>query len=388
MNKKSVLVTGGTGFLGQRLVKHLLELNQSNKNNGYHHYDPIVFVGRNVALGKKLEQGELKGATFVALDLGDDANKIKVQQLCKDTDLVFHCAALCESWGPYDAFYRSNYISTRVLVEAFAQDYNKQQEDKRRDRRFVFISTPSVYTRCYLDQEQINEETPIPPPEQQVNYYAQTKRMAELLIADLCHKNTLPIVTLRPRGIFGEGDTTITPRLLQKLEQRKIVRIGSQWNTVHNEITYVDNVVHACICAAHADAQVCSGQFYNITNDHQEGSTTTGRVFMYPLLEQMAVNILEWREFKIERDTRQVPLWLVYTMALVFETVYWVMGWTQSEPPITRYVAYLMTCSSSFDIGKAKRDLKYEPRVTLSDALQRTFTWFKEQRKQEISSKL
>jgi len=374
----SALVTGATGFLGKFLVKRLQELN-ADKTHGYE-YEPIYFTGRKEALGKQLEANELKGAHFIAMDLGKKECIPQLEKLFENKNnnnnminLIFHCAALCEAWGPYQIFYESNYLSTKHLLDVFAE-YHNNNNNSNNNNRFIFISTPSVYTKCYENQFNITEDsTVIYDPQHQVNYYAQTKRMAELLVSDYYTRYGIPIVTLRPRGIFGAGDLTMTPKLLEKLKAGKIARIGSNWKNIINDVTHVSNVCDACVCAAHADGKVALGQFYNITNGDDAA------INMYELLEQMNREILHQHEFKMERDTRQVNLYLFYTLTFVIETLYWILlkcNITYSEPPLTHYMSSLLTCSTTFDISKAKRELNYKPRVTLQQGLKESFAYF------------
>ena len=110
------LVTGGTGFLGRRLVERLLAAGR-----------PVTVLGRTPA--PDLEQ---RGVRFVRASLDDAA---AVQAACAGIGTVFHVAAKVGVWGRYDDFFRTNVLGTRALL-AGCQAHGVP--------RFVHTSTPSV----------------------------------------------------------------------------------------------------------------------------------------------------------------------------------------------------------------------------------------------------
>lgn len=88
------------------------------------------------------------------------------------------------------------------MADAFIKCNHYHDADKRDEyaqNRFIFISTPSVYTSCYEDRFNLTEDSFIAAPDAQVNYYSQTKRMAELLMEEYYEKYKLNIISLRPR---------------------------------------------------------------------------------------------------------------------------------------------------------------------------------------------
>src|SRR5690606_28669858 len=82
-------------------------------------------------------------------------------------------------------------------------------------------------------------------------------------IVNLAHRNGLPSVILRPKAIFGPGDTTLLPRLVEAARQGRLPQIGDGRNLV--DLTYVENVVHALLLALESDAAL--GKTYTITNN-------------------------------------------------------------------------------------------------------------------------
>ena len=73
----------------------------------------------------------------------------------------------------------------------------------------------------------------------------------------------LPTITIRPRAIFGPGDTVIFPRLIPRLASGRLPIIGDGENVV--DLTYIVNVVDALLLCAESPANTL-GKKYNISN--------------------------------------------------------------------------------------------------------------------------
>jgi 2-alkyl-3-oxoalkanoate reductase len=97
-NHSPVLVTGGTGFLGRRLVERLLA------------------NGRSVTVLARKPAADLaaRGVRFVAASL-DDGDAVRAA--CAGVETVFHVAAKVGVWGRYEDFFRPNVLGTRALLD-------------------------------------------------------------------------------------------------------------------------------------------------------------------------------------------------------------------------------------------------------------------------------
>lgn len=326
-----VLVTGGTGFLGGSLARALNKL-------GYE----VTATGRNEAKGEELRR---EGIAFVACDLADTE---KMVQLCDRQDYVFHCGALSSTWGQYSYFYDSNVIGTRNILEG-CRRYEVG--------RLIYVSTPSLYFD-YTDRLDISESAPL--PHKAANAYAETKRIAEQEV-DRAFAAGLPVITIRPRAIFGPGDQAILPRLLRANRQGRVPLINGGQALI--DMSYIDNVVEALLqCMSSPEHTL--GKKYNITNGEP--------LPLIHLLERLFTSLEEpLRGKKISYRT-------AYAAASLLE---WKARLTRSEkePLLTRYTVGLLGNSITLDLTAAREGLNYIPQVTIDEGITAYAAWIKEQ---------
>jgi nucleoside-diphosphate-sugar epimerase len=315
-----IIVTGATGFLGGALTQRLRE-------TGY----DVVALGRDRA---KLTALEAQGIQAIALDLSDGES---VPGLAGDA--LVHCAALSSPWGSRAAFHRANVAGTQGALR-LARESGV--------RRFVHISTPSVYFR-FKDQIAVREDTPLPPP---VNAYAATKRQAEDLV--LAADDLDPIV-LRPRGLYGPGDTTLLPRLIAAARKRPLPLLND--GRAATDLTFVDDVVDATHAAVTVSASP-SQRIFNVSG---------GR----------ALNVREVAERAAERASctvrwRRMPAEVVFAFARMNEVACALLP-HRPEPMVTAYGAAVFAFTQTLNIEAAATHLGWTPRVSFDEGLDRTF---------------
>lgn len=325
------LVTGGTGFLGGALVRRLHERG-----------DEVTVFGRNETAGARLQA---QGIRFLR---GDLADALAVQRACAEKNIVFHCGANVAPWGRYRDFYATNVVGTQNIIRSCME---------QQVARLVHVSTPSIYF-SYQDRLNVGEYDPLPA--RLVNAYAATKFQAEQAI-DRAHRDGLPVITLRPRAIFGPGDTTIFPRVIRALEQGRLRIIGSGDNM--QDLTYIDNVVDALLLCSEAPPTTL-GKKYNITN----GEPVRIWVKLKELCDQLGYAF----------PRRHIPLGVAFTVARLLEITY-VLCQRKNEPPLTCYAVSLLAKSMTLDISAAQRDLGYRPQISIDEGLDRFVHWWKTQ---------
>lgn len=325
------LVTGATGFLGRAVSLRLQELGWE-----------VVGLGRDPQAGQLLAE---RGIRFLQADLRD---KKRIEEVCEGRDLVIHCAALSSPWGRYRDFYEINAAGTENVVAGCLRGGAK---------RLVHISTSSVLFD-YGDRLGLAEEAAL--PRRPANDYAATKRIAESVVLDAAARG-LPSVILRPRALFGPGDTSLFPRLLRVNESRGIPLIGD--GEAQIDLTYVDNFVDAILLACEAPSERVAGGIYHITN----GEPVKLNELLPRLFDLIGTPL------RTKRVSRPVALAAGRTM----EWLYRAFPSLGEEPPFTRYTVGQLAYSQTLDIAKARRELGYEPRIRLDEGLRRFAEWWR-----------
>ncbi|MBD3769710.1 MAG: NAD(P)-dependent oxidoreductase [Rhodobacterales bacterium] len=316
----ATIVTGATGFLGGAVTRRLLAAGE-----------PVIAVGRN---RKKLADLAKLGATPLELDLVHG----EIPQTLPSASHLVHCAALSSPWGARCAFEAANVHGTqRAMDLARAAGVG----------RFVHISSPSVYFR-FADQEEIPEDTILPPP---VNAYAATKAASETLV--LAEPSLDPVI-LRPRGLYGPGDTALLPRLLRAARQRPLPLMRG--GNAATDLTYIDDVVNAVLAAM--DALSPAARVFNISG----GQALSIR----SVAEQAAAKA------GIEVRWRSLPWSAVQAVTRLNEALHAALP-GRPEPAVTAYSAGLFAFRQTLDISRACDQLGWQPRITFEDGLERTF---------------
>lgn len=318
-----LLVTGGTGFLGTHLAHRLQELGHE-----------VTAIGRNPAKGAALAA---RGIRFIAADLADEA---AIQAACRGQEAVFHTGALSSPWGAPAAFHAANVLGTRHIVDGCLQHGVS---------RLVHVSTPSIYN-SYTAHLGVREDAPLPA--KPVNEYARTKLLAEGEV-QRGFAAGLPVVTLRPRAIFGPGDQAILPRLIQVAQRGRMPLINGGRALI--DLSYVENVVDALLLGLSAP-EGCSGRTYNITN----GEPMELRTLLTALFERLSMPV----------KMVDLPWGAAWGIASALEAVYRLLP-GRPEPPLTRFAVGSIGLSQTLDITAARTELGYTPRVSVFEGIER-----------------
>lgn len=316
---KKVLVTGATGFLGKYIVKELSQ----------HGYQVRAF-GRNKTIGQALEN------SFVSFYQGDLTKKKDIEEACKGMDYVVHAGALSTVWGDWESFYQTNVMGTQYVLESC---------QKQKVKRLVYISSPSIYTAA---KNQFNIKESEAPQENNLNNYIRSKLASEKLFEKYPN---VPSIILRPRGLFEIGDTSILPRVI-KLSQTFGIPLISGGKQVM-DMTCVENVALAIRLAL--EAASAHGQVYNITNGEPK------------IFKELVEETLKGLGYPVKY--RKVPSFLLSFIASGLKLIYKTFK-LKGEPPLTRYTYYLLRYSQTLDIHKAKKELGYRPKISISEGIE------------------
>ncbi|HZI92165.1 MAG TPA: SDR family NAD(P)-dependent oxidoreductase [Thermoleophilaceae bacterium] len=317
--ERTAFVTGGSGFIGTALLRRLA-------SEGW----KVHALARSDSSAAKVAEA---GAEPVRGDLDNVESMRAGAQGC---EVAFHAAAKLGAWGPRDEFVRGNVAGTvNALVACGAAGV----------RRFVHVGTEAAL----LAGEPLvgaDETWPL-RPDSAANYSA-TKAMAEQRVRRAAG-NGFETVVVRPRLVWGPGDTTLLPPIAKAMDSGRFAWIGGGRHLTST--THVDNVVQGLILGAQRGR---SGEAYFVT----DGEPTEFRDFVRRLVATRGV----------EPPDSEVPAAVAGPAAAVAEKL-WTALPLPGEPPVTRLAVWLSSQECTLDIGKAQRELGYTPVITREDGL-------------------
>jgi 2-alkyl-3-oxoalkanoate reductase len=314
-----ILITGGTGFLGRHIARLLLQRG-----------DQVSIMGRNFSEVHNLIE---LGARPIHADLRDAAG---VGRACAGMQAVYHSGALSAPWGKRRDFLEINAGGTQAVLDGCLK-YGVE--------RLVYISSPSV---VFDGRDHVLLSEAAPYPRRFTSVYALSKKMGEDRVR-ACPQ--VPSVILRPKALFGPGDNALLPRLAAAARRGRLPQIGDGLNQV--DLTYVENAAEAAVLALSAPAAV--GRTYTITNGEH--------------MRLWEVIRLVLQRLKIPGPMRVVPLQLAWSAALLMEAAAALSG---REPLLTRYSVLILARTQTYDISAARRDLGYQPRISLAEGIEKT----------------
>jgi nucleoside-diphosphate-sugar epimerase len=315
----TALVTGGSGFIGGRLIESL------------------VGDGRAVrALARSQSSADRVaglGAEPVRGELGDPESLRAAAAGC---ELAFHAAAKVEDSGPSAAFERDNVEGTRNVVEACAA---------AGVGRLVHVSTEAVLI-AGEPLVGVDEAAPLRTDSQAP--YARSKALAEQAVLAGAGEGPERVV-VRPRFVWGAGDQTLLPGMVAMVRSGRFAWIGGGGH--FTDITHVDNVVHGLRLAADKGR---AGEAYFVT----DGEPVVFREFVSELLRTQGV----------EPPTRSIPTPLAGALAAGGELA-WRLLPLGGAPPLSRFAFWVSSQECTIDISKARSELGYAPVRTRDEGL-------------------
>ena len=318
--ERSAFVTGGSGFIGGRLIRRLV-------GEGWR----VRALARSESAAATVGEA---GAEPVRGDLGDTES---MRAGAEGTDVTFHAAAHLGEWGTREEFERANVQGTRNAVEASRAGGV---------RRFVHVGTEAGLL-AGEPLVQANEDAPLRPDSRAL--YSATKAQAEQVVRD-ANGDALETVVVRPRLVWGVGDTTIMPSLVQAVEKGRFAWIGGGGH--RTSTTHVDNVIHGLLLGAERGRP---GGVYFVT----DGEPVVFRDFVTELLGTQGVT----------PGDRNMPAPLARAMAAGSEGV-WRTFRLGGSPPITRLAYWLSAQECTLDISRARDELGYAPVRSIPEGMQ------------------
>ncbi|MEM9944160.1 MAG: NAD-dependent epimerase/dehydratase family protein [Planctomycetota bacterium] len=315
----NILITGSSGFVGRMARKRFEE------------------QGWNVfGVGRRLTQQQ----NYFQADLSQPIPRA-IFDVAKGCDVVLHAAARSSPWGRQKEFYLANVVATENVIDLCQRCGSP---------KLIFVSSSSVF---YRDCDQLGMTETAPFADKPVNHYAATKQVAERILA----KYDGPSVIVRPRAVYGHGDTVLFPRILAAAKAGKLPLIVRKESEVVGDLISIENLCDHLFQIASQSS--ISGAFNLTDNDPQPIIR-----FLNQVLERLLIPQPTW---KISAQNAYRLAWWIENVNKL------VCPWR--EPTITRFGIHVFAFSKTFDVSKMLNQLG-PPRQSTDQAVQQFVQWF------------
>jgi nucleoside-diphosphate-sugar epimerase len=309
-----VLVTGASGFVGGSFMRRFAARKDVE----------LYGIGRRTA----------DFANYAQIDLAEDFD------IPISPDVVIHAAARASPWGSREEYLRQNVRATQNVVRFC---------ERRGNPKLIYLSSSSVF---YREEHQfgLTESSPIGPAF--INEYAATKYAGERVLDGYAGHR----LVLRPRAVFGPGDTVLFPRILRAARQGTFPLFKGSGPPVLGDLIYIDTL---CDYLWTAVVRPDIAGEYNLTNAKPV-------VIQDFLLEVFA-------KLGVRAPTRRITVRQAMFAASVMERTYRMLR-LKGEPPVTRYGVAVFAYSKTFDVTRMLHDLG-PPAVSLEEGVERFIAW-------------
>ncbi len=193
-SKKTVLVTGGAGFIGSALIRHVISHTEYKVIN----IDKLTYSGNLESL-KSIELNQ--NYIFEQIDICDE-NSLKTLLRKNKPDAIIHLAA--ESHvdrsidGPAD-FIQTNIVGTFTLLEQVKNYWQSLKGIKKENFRFLHVSTDEVYGDLDQTDDFFTEDTPYNPS----SPYSASKASSDHLVRAWNRTYNFPVLITNCSNNYG-----------------------------------------------------------------------------------------------------------------------------------------------------------------------------------------
>lgn len=327
--RRRILVTGGTGFIGARLVDELCRLS----------VNVSVLTRRPKAV---IERWPHSGIVTFDCDLASDAS---IENACQEVDTVFHLAGYAHAEDSETAgvsiHWRTTVEGTRTLLRGM---------EAARVKRIVFLS--SVKAMGEGGETCFDESSPCLP----VTPYGRAKHEAEQLILDDAARRGTHATVLRLPMVYGPGAKGNLPRMVQAIARGRFPpppKIKNRRSMVH-----VDDVVQAILLAS--ANPVVDGITYIVT----DGQLYSTRQIYEWICASLGRSVARW----------SVPAWPFRVVAVTGDAL-GRLG--LRRVPFNSAVYEKLFGSACYSSQKISSELGYRPRHGLRESIEEMVETYK-----------
>lgn len=314
---KNILITGGAGFIGSNFVNHMVE--KYGNRYTYVVYDKMTYAANMENL--KPSDGKYE---FVKADICD-FDKVKETIQKYDIDAVVHFAAeshVDNSIKRPLSFTENNVMGTNALIEACKQLWGEGSEN-----RFVHVSTDEVYGTLRDGDDMFVETLPLAPN----SPYSASKAGSDLVVRAYCETFKMNVCITRCSNNYGpnQHEEKLIPLMIKKAkagENLPVYGTGNNirdWLFVKDHCIAIDTVLHNGV----------KGEIYNVGGNNEK----TNLEIVKTILKQLgkSEDLITFVEDRKGHDYRY-----------------------------------------AINSSKIKRELGWEPSVTVEEGLRQTIEWY------------
>jgi dTDP-glucose 4,6-dehydratase len=324
MQKRTVLITGGAGFIGSNTLAYFFDK--------YTNWNFIVLDILTYAADIKNIPDRIKNSHRFKFWYGDVRNAKLVEHLVSQSDAVIHFAAETHvTRSIYDdaVFFETDVLGTQCVATAVLRN-------RERIAKFIHISTSEVYGTAV--GRKMSEEHPLNPQ----SPYAAAKAGADRLVYSYMTTYKIPATIVRPFNMYGPQQhlEKLIPRFITSCILNEPLTIHGAGNS-SRDFTHVSDLIRALDLILSAPAKKVTGEVFNVGSGISWSTNTIADL----ILRMMRGG----REEKMKKHTS-------YTLNI-----------GDRPGQVFRHTA---------DVAKIRRVLGWQPRVNFKEGLRRTIEWY------------
>ncbi|WP_430456098.1 dTDP-glucose 4,6-dehydratase [Rheinheimera sp.] len=332
-----ILVTGGAGFIGSAVVRHIIRHSQDQVLN----LDKLTYAGNLQSLQEVSSDPRYQ---FVQMDICDQY-KVLGELERFQPDVVMHLAAeshVDRSIDGPSAFIQTNIVGTYSLLEACRQYWLQLPHARQQSFRFHHISTDEVYGDLHGTEDLFTETTPYAPS----SPYSASKAASDHLVRAWHRTYGLPVLLTNCSNNYGpfHFPEKLIPLVILNALAGKPLPVYGNGQQVRDWL-YVEDHASALYCVA---TRGLVGETYNI-GGHNEKKNIEVVESICSLLDELVPqkpgNIEHYREL---------------------------IQFVQDRPGHDHRYA--------IDAAKISRDLEWQPAQTFESGLRKTVMWYLQNR--------
>lgn len=329
--KKIYIVTGANGFLGNNIVRKLV---QEKENEVRALVLPNDTTKSLDGLNCKIYYG----------DVTKEETLEKIFDIEENAEIfVIHCAAIVYIKTKYNPkVYDVNVNGTKNIIKKVLQ----------KNAKLVYVS--SVHAIYEKTNNEVITETKEFNPDKVEGQYAKTKAETAKYVLEMVKNKNLNACIVHPSGIIGPndfGNSHLTQLIMDFANGRLTACVKGGYDFVDAR-DVADGVISAC-------QKGRKGECYILSNRYVE-------------IKELLDTVSEVRNTKKIKTI--LPMWLAKLTTPLSEAYYAIL----KQPPLyTKYSLYTLNSNSNFSNEKAKLELGYQNRE-LKETIKDTVTWLKE----------